>query len=286
MAEMTVDTQQFVASTNLAFGDPSSMPETPANSGARVVVLTQGGPNPEILVNTLKRHFPNLVVIEEEPESKKQMLRQKARRFGWPQAIGQMATMAASKFGKPFTRKRAEEIVHQFHVDPQPDPSLRRLKVGSVNGPDFQGLIDELKPAVLFLVSCRLLKQSTLEAIPCPVLNFHAGINPAYRGQQGGYWSRVMRDEANFGATVHLVDAGVDTGGVLYQARVTPSKKDTMHTYPLLLTAAGTSIAVRAVGAALSGNLRPQELKTTTSRQWYHPTIWTWVWNGINRGIW
>ncbi len=285
---MTVDKQQpdFVATTNPSFGIPSQMPDVPTTMGARVVVLTQGGPNPEILINTLKRHFPDLVVIEEAPESKKRMLRQKARRFGWLQAIGQMATMAVSKFGKPFTRTRAQEIIQQFHVDPQPDPSLKRFQIDSANGPDFRRLIDELKPAVLFLVSCRLLTRSALEAIPCPVLNFHAGINPAYRGQQGGYWSRVMRDEENFGATVHLVDAGVDTGDVLFQVRVTPSTKDTMHTYPLLLTAAGTSIAVRAVGAALSGNLRPQELKTTKSRQWYHPTIWTWVWNGITRGIW
>lgn len=286
MTEMTVDKQQpdSVVTTNSASDDPSHRPEP--CTGTRVVVLTQGGTNPEILINVLKRHFPDLVVIEEAPESKKQMLHQKARRFGWPIAIGQIATMAVSKFGKPFTQKRAQEIIRQFHVDPQPDLSLKRLKIDSANGPEFQIHIAELKPAVVFLVSCRLLKRETLEAIPCPVLNFHAGINPTYRGQQGGYWSRVMRDEENFGATVHLVDAGVDTGEILYQVRVKPSKSDTMHTYPLLLTAAGAQIAVRAVGAALSGEVHPQEMTCRKSRQWYHPTIWTWVWNGISRGIW
>lgn len=255
-------------------------------AGPRVVVLTQGGPNPEILINTLKRHFSNLVVIEEQPEPKKQMLRQKARRFGWGTALGQVATMAVSKFGKPLARRRANEIVRQFHVDTQPDPTLRRISIDSANGAEFRRLIGELKPAVLFLVSCRMLKPATLEAVDCPVLNFHAGINPQYRGQQGGYWARVMRDERNFGATVHLVDAGVDTGGVIYQVRVTPSRKDTMHTYPLLLTAAGTNIAVRAVGAALSGKLSPQKMTKKPSRQWYHPTLWKWLWIGVSRGIW
>ncbi|MBD9372665.1 formyl transferase [Rhizobium sp. ARZ01] len=263
--------------------------QQPASAGAtntRVVVVTQGGPNPEILVNALRHHFSDLIVIEELPESKGQMLRQKARRLGWSVAVGQIATMAVSKFGKPFVRKRAQAIIEEFRVNTRPDPSLRRFKIDNANGPEFERHIAELKPAVVFLVSCRLLKRSTLEAIPCPVLNFHAGINPAYRGQQGGYWSRVMRDEENFGATVHLVDAGVDTGDVLYQVRVTPSKRDTMHTYPLLLTAAGTGIAVRAVGAALSGEVYPQEMTSMKSRQWYHPTIWTWVWNGISHGIW
>lgn len=255
-------------------------------TGPRVLVLTQGGPNPEILINALKHRFSDLVVVEERSESKKRMLRRKAKRFGWPQAIGQMATMAASKFGKPLARRRAEEIVRQFAVDPQQDPSLVRRKIDSANGPEFRRLLAELRPAVLFLVSCRILTPATLAAVPCPVLNFHAGINPAYRGQQGGYWARVMRDEKNFGATVHLVDAGVDTGAVLYQARVAPAARDTMHTYPLLLTAAGAGIAVRAVADALSGELRPQEVHVAQSRQWYHPPIWQWLWNGVRRGIW
>ncbi len=252
----------------------------------RVVVLTQGGPNPEILVNALKRRFPDLVVIAEKPESKTAMLRQKARRLGWATALGQIATMAVSKFGKPLARRRAEAIIREFGVDAVADPALRRIQVDSANGEAFRHAIAELKPAVLFLVSCRMLKAQTLAAIPCPVLNYHAGINPQYRGQQGGYWARVMRDEANFGATVHLVDAGVDTGGVLHRVRVTPSRGDTMHTYPLLLTAAGTEIAVRAVEDALAGRLQPQPTAGEPSRQWYHPTVWRWLWTGVTRGIW
>lgn len=264
--------------------DPGARPS--AGTGTRVVVVTQGGPNPEILVNALKHQFADLVVIEEQPESKKQMLLQKARRFGWPTAIGQIATMAVSKFGKRFTTSRAEEIVRQYRVDTNRDASLQRHNVDNANSEQFLRLVAELKPAVLFLVSCRILKPATLAAVPSPVLNFHAGINPAYRGQQGGYWARVMKDDANFGATVHLVDAGVDTGDVLHQVRVSPSKRDTMHTYPLLITAAGADSVVLALQEALSGKLKPQKIENSPSRQWYHPTVWTWLWNGISRGIW
>ena len=92
-------------------------------------------------------------------------------------------------------------------------------------------------------------------------------------------------DEENFGATVHLVDAGVDTGDILYQSRMKPSKSDTLHTYPLLQTAASTDIVIRAVEDALSGTLKPLPANGS-SRQWYHPPIWTWLWNGFTRGIW
>lgn len=252
---------------------------------ATVAVLIQPGVNPEILINALKTEFRNLVVIEEQPESKKFFIGRRAKKLGWTQALGQLATMAVSKYGKRFTRARAAEILDEYGADSRPDPAIRRIAVPSANSAEFLAAMAELKPGVLLLVSCRMLKADTLAAIPCPVLNFHAGINPAYRGLHGGYWSLAMGDEANFGATVHLVDAGVDTGGILYQTRMKPSKRDTMHTYPLLQTAAGKEIVVVAVRDALEGRLAPGEIDGP-SRQWYHPPIWTWAWNGLARGIW
>ncbi|WP_411036633.1 formyl transferase [Shinella sp. BYT-45] len=250
-----------------------------------IAILIQPGQNPEIVVNAVKAAFPNLVVIEEQPESKALFIRRRAKKLGWVQALGQLATMVVSKYGKRFTAARAREILEEFGANPVRDPAIRRIAVPSANSPDLLAALDEIRPAALLLVSCRMLKAETLSAMPCPVLNFHAGINPQYRGLQGGYWSRILSDEENFGATVHLVDAGVDTGGVLYQHRLKPSKRDTMHTYPLLQTAASTGIVVQALGDAVSGRLKPLKI-AAPSRQWYHPPIWTWLWNGVTRGIW
>ena len=250
-----------------------------------VAILIQPGPNPEIVVNAMKAAFPNLVVIEEQPEPKKLFIRRRAKKLGWVQALGQLATMVVSKYGKRLTTKRAEEIVEQFGVNPVADPKIRRVAVPSANSPEFLAALGKIRPAALLLVSCRMMKAQTLAAIPCPVLNFHAGINPRYRGLQGGYWSRIERDEENFGGTVHLVDPGVDTGDVLYQQRVKPSKRDTMHTYPLLQTAASTGVIVEAMRDAVSGKLKPLKI-AAPSRQWYHPPIWTWLFNGVTRGIW
>ena len=133
---------------------------------------------------------------------------------------------------------------------------------------------------------CRLLTPATLQALQCPVINFHAGINPAYRGQMGGYWALVERDRGNFGATVHLVDKGVDTGATLYEKRLKPSPSDTIATYPLLLTAASVDIAVSAIEDALSGSLAPQPPSPGKSVLRFPPTIWTWLWNGLTKRIW
>lgn len=250
-----------------------------------IVIVTAGGRNPQILINALHVRFGNVTVLLEHPESKKLFLKRRIRKLGLITTIGQLATMVASKFGKRFTEKRTSEILRQYDVDDCENPAIPVIAVDSINTPDAIEQIRAINPAVVFLVSCRMLSASTLSAMSCPVINFHAGINPQYRGLMGGYWARVENDEANFGATVHLVDAGVDTGKILYQSRMTPSKSDTMHTYPLLQTAASTGIAIRAVEDALSGNLKPLPANGN-SRQWYHPPIWTWLWTGFRRGIW
>ena len=145
--------------------------------------------------------------------------------------------------------------------------------------------IRRLDPKVVLLAGCRIMKPDILRSISCPVLNYHAGITPQYRGVNGGYWALATGDAANFGATVHLVDAGVDTGGILYQVRGKPGAGDNIMTYGHRLAAMSRDMCVQAVGDALKGELRVVET-SGPSRQWYHPTIWQYLATGFSRGVW
>jgi methionyl-tRNA formyltransferase len=131
-----------------------------------------------------------------------------------------------------------------------------------------------------------MLTRATLAAMPCPVINYHAGITPRYRGMNGGYWALAENDAGNFGGTVHLVDAGVDTGAILYQQRGRPEKGDNLGLYALRLAVICRAICVQAVRDALDGKLAPQPPGSMPSKQWYHPPIWTYLGNGMFRGIW
>jgi folate-dependent phosphoribosylglycinamide formyltransferase PurN len=212
-------------------------------------------------------------------------LRRRLRRLGLVETLGQLGTMVAIRLMKRASARRIAAIVTAEGLRTEPDPLHRQHRVASVNDPAFAALIAELRPAVLLLAGCRLLRRETLAAMPCPVLNYHAGITPAYRGMNGGYFALAQDDAANFGATVHLVDAGVDTGGVLHQVRTRPGRGDSIATYPMLLAAAARGICVTAVGEALDGRLRPVAVDLP-SRQWYHPTLWRYLATGLRRGIW
>ena len=67
-----------------------------------VAMLIQPGQNPEIVVNAVKAVFPRLVVIEEEPESKKLFIRRRKKaRLG-----------AGARTGRDHGRLEIRQVLH------------------------------------------------------------------------------------------------------------------------------------------------------------------------------
>jgi Formyl transferase len=250
-----------------------------------IVAVTAGGPYAWIIFNALAQTFGPITVIEEEPEAKSVFLRRRLRKFGFIETFGQFAMMTATRLGKRLARKRTAQIIADHGLNPEPGPLLRRIAVGSINDAATHQLLAELQPKVLFLAGCRLLSPATLAAAKCPVLNYHAGICPAYRGMNGGYFALAENDRQNFGTTVHLVDPGVDTGGILYHQRMVPAANDSFFTYAMLMAAESRGITVAGVRDALAGTLQPVTVDLPT-RQWFHPTLWGYLWTGFRTGVW
>lgn len=250
----------------------------------RIAVVTEGGPHVWGLVNAVASHFGQPVVILEEPESKLALLRKRARRLGIVSVAGQFGTMVLIRFTKTF-RRHETNGVGPPGMDLADPPEEAVMRIASADSADLVAAVAQTRAQVVLLAGCRLLGRATLAAMPCPVLNYHAGIAPKYRGMNGGYWALASGDPDNFGTTVHLVDAGVDTGAVLYQARGSPLPGDTIATYALTQAAFSHDICIRAIADVMAGDARPVT-PDLPSRQWYHPTIWRYLWTGMVRGVW
>lgn len=98
--------------------------------------------------------------------------------------------------------------------------------------PDEQqaAVADRLKQAGVELVCLagfmRLVKQPLLDEYPQRILNIHPSLLPAYPGLMA--WKQAVEDGASeSGCTVHYVDAGMDTGPIIKQARVALLAGDT-----------------------------------------------------------
>src|SRR5262249_31063780 len=156
--------------------------------------------------------------ILEDPEPRGMFLKRRARKIGWLATAAQFATMVLVRLGKSRFAGRIARIVEENGLEEEPRPEHRVTEIGSINSEAFLKAVERVEPRAILLVGCRIAKPEILAALAVPVLNYHAGITPQYRGMNCGYWALAAGDRGNFGGTVHLVDRGVDTGAILYQA--------------------------------------------------------------------
>ncbi|TIN66731.1 MAG: formyl transferase, partial [Mesorhizobium sp.] len=160
-----------------------------SESSTRIVVVTGGGQHVWAIVNAITDRVGPVSVILETPESKKQLLRGRARRQGWISAIGQLGTMVLSRLGKRLLASHAARLIAEEKLEVEPRRDQEIIHVASANGPECLEAIKKIQPGVVLLNGCRLLSKDMLARMPCPVLNYHAGITPKYRGMNGGYWA-------------------------------------------------------------------------------------------------
>lgn len=256
------------------------------SSKPAICFVTAGGDHPWAIANALAARFGDgIVVVQEEPESKRDLIIKRARKLGWFNVAGQLGTMVAIRLGKSAQSARIRAFIKKERLDVEPLWNARSVRVPSVNDEAFASAIAAIKPDLIVLAGCRLMRAAMLQRLPCPVINYHPGVTPKYRGMNGGYWALANGEPEKFGSTIHFVDKGVDTGVALAQVICRPEPGDTIMTYPYTIAAASRPAVVKVVEDVLSGAARPIEPKGE-SAQWYHPPIWTWVWNGLIKGVW
>jgi folate-dependent phosphoribosylglycinamide formyltransferase PurN len=223
----------------------------------RVVLLAGPGDSTNIVYNYLAQRFADVVTVVEDPVPRMEIARRRAKRLGWATAAGQVIFVGvAMPFLQWKGRRRAAQILEESGFDVTPIAELKR--VGSVNSEESIGLLRDLDPAVIVVNGTRIISRSVLSAVDCTIINTHAGITPRYRGVHGGYWALRDRRRDLVGTTVHLVDPGIDTGGVLAQGTFQPGPQDSIATYPYLHLACGLPLLADCVKQVVDGEMPTQ----------------------------
>ncbi|MGB7433345.1 MAG: formyl transferase [Ahrensia sp.] len=252
----------------------------------RVAIVTTGSGAPAPIANALMATYPNHHVYLDDPEPKSVFLRRRARKIGWLATAHQFPVMVLGKFAKRWADKRYAQLEATYGVSFTLAKTGHQTAIGSANSQTFIDALAAFQPDIVCLVGARMLNRNTLAQIDCPIVNFHGGINPAYRGLNGGYWSIANHDRANYGTTMHYVDAGVDTGATIAQARFTPNPSDSILTHQHALTAQSVPMVLEAVQSVLSGEKPAVSAVDLPSKQWFHPGLAGYLWRGIRHGHW
>lgn len=166
-----------------------SIEESQVAERRRICVVTAGGPYAWIVINALGSVFGPIDVVLEQPEGRIPFLRRRARKIGWIATAGQFGTMVLVRLGKRLSSARIDRIDREFKVDQSIDEAHPVTNLATINSKEFLDVIGRLNPDVLLLTGCRVMRKDILQQLKMPVLNYHAGITPQYRGMNGAYWA-------------------------------------------------------------------------------------------------
>jgi len=253
----------------------------------RIVLLgVKGDSSVRIVCQALQQEFAIDRVILENRDARRKLVQRRARKLGYWTVVGQILFQ---KLLHPAirlsARGRMREIQEENHLLDGPIPPETVLEVDSVNSKQARRELQRSGPAVVVVVGTRIISEQTLNSVGSVFINMHAGITPMFRGVHGGYWALAAGEPENCGVTIHLVDKGIDTGGILYQSHIEPTEKDNLATYPLLQMAAGLPVLRRAIDDALQGRITVHPPRDVRSHLWYHPTLWSYLRDRLRLGV-
>jgi len=228
--------------------------------------------------NYLDERFPGCTFVFEQPVSAQQLIKGRIKNLGVCHVAGQLAfQVLVSPLLRKTSASRVAEIQRQYGISTSAPNKAGSYDVSSVNAPETVELLNRLGPDVIVLAGSRIVGKKLLASVRCPVVNIHAGITPLYRGVHGAYWALAEGHPNLCGVTVHRVDAGIDTGAVLAQTLINPTKEDNFASYPWLQLGEGLPLLAALLPRIAAGKNVSFVPLTSDSRLRHHPTIWEYL---------
>lgn len=111
------------------------------------------------------------------------------------------------------------------------------------------------------------------------VIGGHPGITQYYRGVHSPFWAIYNQDEKHIGFTIFWVDAGVDSGDIIFQGKISPKKEDSY----LTLSWKGMKLIAENIVDILKNTDQIENIPRVKNNSlsertiYHHPTIWNYL---------
>jgi folate-dependent phosphoribosylglycinamide formyltransferase PurN len=236
------------------------------------VIAARRQPLSYLLINHLNEQFGIAHVLLERARPLR-ILRWRLRRLGVRAVVGQLLFLGWDRLViAPRSRNRIRDLLAGYDLRP-PDRRIPTTDVESINDLEAKAVLQRLDPVVVVVSGVGIIRRTVLDLGPT-FLNIHCGITPRYRGVHGAFWAIVEGNWEAAGTTVHVIDAGVDTGPIVAQRPITIDRRDTFRTLPVKQYVAGLDLMADAVKGALDGELTTVAAGPgSRSKQWFSPTL-------------
>ncbi len=163
--------------------------------------------------------------------------------------------------------------------------NLPLLQTRLLKSPVAVSWVKEHNPDLLVLAFVTsFVPQEMIALAPYGGINYHPSLLPKYRGGSAINWA-IINGETETGVSIHYIDAGVDTGPVLLQEKVTIEPDDTVKSvyfeklYPMGIRMIGEAVQAIKNGTAQAvdqdeshASFQPVISPQDTVIDWHKPT--------------
>lgn len=139
------------------------------------------------------------------------------------------------------------------------------IRCGEINSAELREFLKSVKPDIIVVLGSSVIKPEMISLPSVAMINIHSGLSPYYRGTWSYGWPIVNREPEYIGVTVHNVNAGIDSGGIIYQTKPLLESGDDLNSIFLKVIAEGIELMVKAIEEiSVSGSVAsyPQSLDT------------------------
>lgn len=235
----------------------------------RVAVLTSVDTRHRYFANVMARHMDVVAVVYEQTGYSP------ARTFGCGLSKEEESVVAAH-FDE---RARQEDLFFGKDagwIRERTGTRVIQLVPGALNSPRTLNFVRGAKPDVVLVYGTNLIRDPLLSTFSGRMVNLHLGLSPYYRGTATNFYPLLNEEPEYVGATIHVIDAGIDSGPILAQVRPRIVAGDQPHTIGCKAILAAVNAMATIVADWHSGRLTPvPQWKPATSRLYlrkdYHP---------------
>lgn len=250
----------------------------------RVVLFSGRGESSNAVFAYLKEHHELVGLVIDGPSSRKLMINRRIKKLGYItvflQALFQKGVVPLLM---KFSKKRQTELWGTIKME-SVESFKNKLTPKTINDDEVIDYVKECNADVIIVNGTRIIKKKIINGVNLPMVNIHVGITPKYRGVHGGYWALANKDKEHCGVTAHLIDSGIDTGGVISQRTIEVTKKDNFCTYPILQLKEGLVCIEDAMQQIKNKNIKIIK-SNLESKLYYHPTITTYIYHRLLYGV-
>lgn len=131
---------------------------------------------------------------------------------------------------------------------------------GSINDEIWLKKINEIKPDLIICIRyAEILKSSLLKIPKNGVINFHPSILPKYKGM-APIFQALLHNENDIGFSLHYIDEGIDTGGIIKRQKLKIDKNDSVSQIAIRAHVVAGNELVSVINDLKKGNKKTEEV--------------------------